>query len=168
MFRESEIKAQRSSVISSLMALFNKEHGTNLEKDSPDDRASVSAVLTEMSNKFLANRSAEMRWEVLRHEMFYDVYLAKKQEMGGCSEYDMVREDLLPSQFSHEEAYVAHRDRVKDAKEARRNEKASLGFKVCTACGSNLPASKFKRGGVCNSCRAKQYRKRKQNENQPL
>lgn len=164
MSRESEIKAQKSSLVSSMIALLNKEHGTDMDRDNPDDRASVAAALAEATNLFLANRGAEMRWEALRHEMYYDVYLAKKAEKGGCSRYDMVREDLVPSQFSHEDAYVEHRERIKDAKQKQQEAKAALGFKVCSDCGQNKPVTKFKRGGVCNSCRAKQYRERKKNE----
>jgi len=158
---EREVKAQKSSIVSSLISLLNKGHSTNLDKDNPDDRCAVDAALTEAINEFLENRGVEMRWEVCRHEMHYDVYLAKKETMGGCSDYDMVREGLLPSQFSHEDAYIEHRERVKDSKDAA---KLDVRPKLCSVCGSMKLSNKFKRGGVCNSCRAKQYRERKKNE----
>jgi len=158
MSTERELKAQWESVVGSMIVYMAAKHGVAMDKKNNDDRAAVSDCLSEAIDDFVTNRGAELRWPEVKNDIKYDVYLAKKEALGGTSTYDLIRPDLLPSHFSHEEAYLDHKDRIEAGREICTTSKR------CSTCKLTKLTSKFKRGAVCNSCRAKQYRERKKNE----
>lgn len=159
MAMKDELKAQKESVISGVVSISVKGDETSLDPKSAEDRSYVRELLETLLNEIKNRETGELRWADECKTTHYDVYLAKKEAMGGASSYDMTRPGLIKAQFSHEDAFQEHMARIDDAKEV------CMEMKVCKFCGPKL-ANKFKKGGgmVCNACRMKQYRERKAQE----
>lgn len=155
---DSEMRAQRASIISSIMALATKSGVATLDPKDPEDRSWVEEVVEEALLRIGSRNSHELKWADVKNHMHYDVYLARKDAEGGASAYDLVRPKLVRLQFSLPEAYAEHLDRIDGAKTP------CTETKICSACGLTKLANKFRKGGggKCNACRTKLYRQRKQ------
>lgn len=154
---KDEIKAQKASTISSIIALSIKENETSFDGQDPEARVYVEELLNNLlASMSKADRKA-LRWADVCNELHYDVFLARKQAAGGASAYDLIRPGLVMAQFSHKEAYDEHKKRVDEAKER------STRMKVCNKCSAEKPVSAFskKGGATCNSCRMRKYRANK-------
>lgn len=163
MATKDELKAQKASVVSSIIAVSAKGDESGLDPKNPEDRAYVQELLGELLGEIKNRDTGELRWAIECKHMHYDVYLAKKEAGNGASAYDLTRPGLIKAQFSHEEAFQEHLARIEQTKEV------CTEMKLCKVCGPEQGpklANKFKKGGgsTCNACRMKQYRERKAKE----
>ena len=161
MTRESEIKAQQESLVTSLISFYNKANESGLDPRDPEIRNKALVAIDE-ALKSLSEDDVSLKWSEACESMDYDVYLSIKKDDGSLTEYDLIRPGLQASQFCDPYEHSRHMARVENSR------KSVPDMKQCRECGTVKLISRFAKAGgaVCNSCRMKAYRERKSgNEN---
>lgn len=151
---EHTIKSMRASAVSMLARLKVEMDGN--KQNYAEYRLQIEAAIDEFLDTVRVDQTS---WSYFKGKMFYDIYLLQREEEGTLSELDMVRPGLKSVDFADPVEFHKHCVRVGETRQA-----PELGPpKVCTACGEEKPANKFKhRGGAkCNACRSREYRERK-------
>lgn len=149
---EHTIKSMRAAAIAMLAGYKCKAEGSN------DPLNEYKAAFEENFDEILALAQPDLTgWAHYKGKMFYDIYLLMREEEGTITEADRTRRGLKAHEFADSVAYHEHCIRVS------KHEPNDGPPKVCSSCGQEKPANKFKkRGGAkCNACRSKEYRERK-------
>lgn len=155
MNEEHKIRSLRASIAAMLVTL------KTAEDESKDNAQSYREAIEETLDEYLYDIKPDpTAWPSLKTKLFYDVYLLQRKEEGTLTPGDLVRTGLTIGQFSDSVSYHQHCIRVSENRRADFNEAQT---KVCTSCGEEKSASKFKRrgGAKCNACRSKEYRERR-------
>ena len=154
---EGQLKAMKESIISSLLVYANATRGTELRKSDQDVRDQISEAVDDLVGGISVDESS---WPYVRNQMLYDVYLAMREEEGTITSMDRHRSGLNVAMFSNRAEFNTHLARISEARVAGVAEE----YKVCSSCEMEKPMSKFKKkgGAVCNACRCRAYRERKQ------
>jgi hypothetical protein len=150
---DHKIKSLRASAVSTIALLQCEIEG------SSENLADYREIVDEKLDDLLALLEPDpTSWAHFKGKLFYDIYLLQRQEEGTLSQADLTRRGVKSQEFSDPVEYHKHCIRVGETKELRDGPP-----KVCTSCGEEKPANKFKfRGGAkCNACRSREYRERK-------
>ena len=144
-----------SAVGSMLRVIEELNRGVKVSKID-DMRETVIERLAEMLEEGNVDLTC---WPLVSSEMMYDDYLKMRERNETLTEYDMIRQGLVEANFSTLLAYFDHYQRVSEKKKEMSEGGVAQG-KICSKCGHDKPASSYKRGAVCNTCRSRLYRER--------
>ncbi len=151
---EHTIKSMRASVVSTIARLRAEMD------DNPENLEEYKGQAAEAIDEFLEKLKPDPTgWSHFKGKMFYDIYLLQREEEGTTTDRDLTRPGLKSTDFADSQEFYKHCVRVGETRQRYEHSES----KVCTACGEEKPANKFKfRGGAkCNACRSKEYRERK-------